>query len=135
MINWFDKHITISWLITIIITGIIFYLSSLTFPSGGTPTTNFFSILYHFLAFFFLALFLLISLIQGRINQTLLITGILIAIIYSISDEIHQYFVPGRASSISDILINTAGILTSSIIYSIHCINCNNKKKKDRIIF
>jgi len=32
-----------------------------------------------------------------------------IASLYGVADEIHQYFVPGRVCSISDILINAAG--------------------------
>lgn len=30
--------------------------------------------------------------------------------LYAVSDEIHQYFVPGRSCQISDILLDTAGV-------------------------
>lgn len=118
MITWFEKHYKISWTITIIIAITIFYLSSKTFdgPPGGV---SYFSIFYHFLAFFYLSFFLLISLIKGKINKNLLIIGLILAILYGISDEIHQYFVPGRASTISDVLINSAGILFAGTLYSI----------------
>lgn len=135
MINWFNKHPITSWLITIIIAIIIFYLSSNPLPIGSTQTTNIFSILYHFIAFFFLALFLLISLVQGKINKTLLLTGIILAILYGASDEFHQSFVPGRNSSFKDILTNSAGILLSGTIYSLHCLRNNNKLVKDKIVF
>ena len=38
--------------------------------------------------------------------------SILISLIYAISDEIHQIFVPGRAGRITDVFIDLAGILT-----------------------
>ncbi len=44
--------------------------------------------------------------------------GIILAIIYGISDEIHQLFVPGRFASTKDILINSFGILLTSLAYS-----------------
>jgi len=118
-IIWFEKHNKISWTITILIAIIIFYLSSKTFPTTATPTTNFLSIAYHFFAFFFLAFFLLISLIKGKINKPLFAIAILIAVLYGISDEIHQYFVPGRFSSLKDVLINSTGILFASVVYGV----------------
>lgn len=42
---------------------------------------------------------------------------ILFSFIYSISDEIHQHFVPGRYSSITDILINSIGLFIGHKIY------------------
>lgn len=33
------------------------------------------------------------------------------ALIYAISDEFHQSFVPGREAAVSDVMIDTAGIL------------------------
>ena len=39
----------------------------------------------------------------------------LFCVLYALSDEIHQYFVPGRACRIFDIGIDTAGILTAII--------------------
>ena len=35
---------------------------------------------------------------------------------YAISDEIHQLFVPGRSFQISDILTDTAGVITGTLI-------------------
>ena len=44
-------------------------------------------------------------------------SGIILVILYGVSDEIHQLFVPGRFFSLSDILTNTAGILSSMVAY------------------
>jgi len=105
-ISWFEEHNKISWTITILIAIIIFYLSSITFegiPTGQTIN----SYIYHFSAFFSLAFFLLISIIKKNKNQKLIFSGIIIAILYGISDEIHQFFVPGRACSFNDVLTNS----------------------------
>ena len=117
MLTYLEKHTKLSISITILIAITIFYLSSQTFPQGAPgPDFTLKPIIYHFLAFATLNLFLLISITKGK-NKSLILTAITIAILYAISDEIHQLFVPGRHGSISDILIDTIGILTATIIY------------------
>ncbi len=115
MISWFEKNRGISLVITVIIAIIIFYISSLTFPAGRG--TGYLSYVYHFTAFSYLVLFLLISLTKGNPTKNLMIIGIILVIIYGILDEIHQYFIPGRYFSIKDILINSIGILIASMAY------------------
>ena len=39
------------------------------------------------------------------------ITAFLVSVLYAISDEIHQAFIPGRASSIIDVVIDTLGVI------------------------
>lgn len=118
MLSWFEKHNKLSWVITILIAGIIFYISSLTFPPGPPVVFNWKPIVYHFYAFLFFAAFLLISSTKGK-NKKFIVLAIIISIIYAISDEIHQIFVPGRAFAISDILIDSAGILFAGLLYSL----------------
>ena len=36
----------------------------------------------------------------------------IIGALYAVSDEIHQYFVPGRSCQISDMLLDSAGVIT-----------------------
>lgn len=50
-----------------------------------------------------------------------------IAFFYACSDEIHQYFVPGRSSKIIDVIIDTAGAFCGLVIYT----RLYNKKYKD----
>jgi len=117
MITWFEEHNKISWLIVLSIGFIIFHLSSLTFKGVYTgPSIN--SYIYHFLAFFFLSLFLLISMTQGK-HKTFFLVAIFVAILYGISDEIHQFFIPGRYCSLIDILTDSIGILSSGILYTL----------------
>ena len=120
MISWFEKNNKLSWVITFIGAGLIFYISSLVFIP---PTTGYAlgveSILYHICAFFGLGLFLQISLNKGEKNWLVLIAGIFIAIAYGVSDEFHQVFVLGRNCSVLDVGWDSIGIVFSAMVYVI----------------
>ena len=62
--------------------------------------------LAHFTEYFILGI-LIYNLIHSY-NKKLYI-GIIICVIYAISDEIHQSFVPGRSCQLLDILIDSMG--------------------------
>lgn len=132
LISWFEKHNKISLIITIIISIIIFYISSITFPPSEIKTFDWKPIAYHFYAFLFLQLFLLIALTRGK-NRESIFLAIDLAILYAISDEIHQIFVPGRYFAILDILTDSAGILFASLIYILLRYDKLNRKHKIKI--
>ncbi len=50
-----------------------------------------------------------------------LMFSIVISFVYSISDEIHQYFVPERSCSFIDVLIDTSGIITGVLTAMLIC--------------
>ena len=113
--SFFEKHSKLSWFIVIVGAIGIFILSSLSFRgSGGTSNL---AIIYHILAYLFLTLFILIALTKGKPTLLSFLSSILIAIAYSISDEIHQFFVPGRVCGFFDIKLNTIGIALAAFIY------------------
>lgn len=66
--------------------------------------------LAHFTAYFILGLFLFNAITKRKTIYTLLIGSL-----YALSDEIHQYFIPGRACSLVDVLIDSLGILAAII--------------------
>ena len=39
-----------------------------------------------------------------------------LGIVYATSDEIHQYFVPGRACMIEDVFIDTLGVILGILL-------------------
>ncbi len=43
-------------------------------------------------------------------------SSIIFSILYAVSDEIHQLFIPGRAFQFSDILVDTLGILLGAAV-------------------
>lgn len=119
MISWFEKNNKISWTITIILTIMIFYVSSLQFaPSSGPGWQDSKATLYHLTIFFIFAIFLLISLVQGiKKKEGLIFLGIIIAVGYAFLDEFHQLFVPTRSGSLFDVLLDIVGISVAAIGY------------------
>ncbi len=119
MIRLFEKYSKVSWLFVVLIAVSIFYISSLSSEEvalavgfSWQPTA------YHITAFFFLAFFLLPALVKGK-NKNLIFLAVILVVLYGISDEFHQLFVPGRTGSFSDILLNLFGILSASLIYTV----------------
>ena len=45
-----------------------------------------------------------------------IIVSLIIGNIYSITDEVHQYFIDGRSASVLDIGIDTLGVITGIFI-------------------
>ena len=72
----------------------------------------------HFFLYFILGI-LIISICREffPINYKILLLASLIFLLYAISDEIHQLFVPGRSGEIKDILIDYLGSLTGTFCY------------------
>ena len=59
----------------------------------------------------------------------------LFCICYSISDEIHQHFVPGRSCEFRDVCIDTLGVIVGIlIIYVIYRLYKNKKQKEQKHI-
>ena len=117
IISWFEKYWFVSLLIAIFFAGLIYYISdtpSSGFPSGLGIKTK----IYHLGVYFLLAFFISLAIIRGKINNKyLIIIALLVSVAYGISDEIHQFFVPGRNSTFRDVFINTTGVLMAIVFY------------------
>jgi len=104
-------------IVTIILAAGIFYLSSRTFPPG--PKIIDISVIYHILIFFYFSFFLFFAIKgENKLKLKYLIISLIITILYAASDEIHQFFVPGRSCSFVDFLTDSAGILFSCFLIS-----------------
>ena len=116
MIDWLEKKRYAAIILTLLIALEIFYFSSISMISNGQVGMGFIPIIYHLTVFFLFNFFLLIA-IKG--NKKIKISYVIIAlgasIIYALSDEFHQIFVPFRNPSIQDLLIDTIGIFLSTI--------------------
>jgi len=53
----------------------------------------------------------------------------LMGVLYAVSDEIHQYFVPERSCEVRDMLIDSAGVAVG-ILLSLLLVSCIQKHKK-----
>ncbi|MEN9626216.1 MAG: VanZ like family [archaeon] len=109
------RYVVISWMMAVFVWFFIFYTSSLTFATGGG--TGYLSYIYHFSVFFAFAFFLLVASLQGRFKKEIFALVIILAIVYGISDEFHQYFVPGRYYDYKDMLLDGAGAMGAGIVY------------------
>lgn len=49
-------------------------------------------------------------------NKKKIIYSVLLCMLYAITDEIHQHFVPGRSCELRDVLIDTTGALLGIFI-------------------
>jgi VanZ family protein len=117
MIKWFERHSRISWGVTFIIAATMFYLSSRTFDGVPGPP-GFLGYIYHFSSYFFLGAFLMLSVVKGK-YQKLALPCALAGIIFGVTDEIHQLFVPGRACDIHDLGLDSLGIGFAFLVYLI----------------
>ena len=59
--------------------------------------------------------------------------AILIGVVYAITDEIHQHFVPGRACMLLDIFIDSLGVVLGVFIYSFVKSLCKSYLKNKKV--
>ena len=72
----------------------------------------------HFFEYLILGILVYYMFKQFNVNKTIICT-LLLCIIYSCSDEIHQLFIPGRTGKIIDCLIDALGSITGILLYKI----------------
>jgi len=82
----------------------------------------------HMFLYVVLAILVFLELSTYAVKRIFSITS-LISICYAISDEIHQYFVPGRSCELRDVLIDTFGVIIGIAIVKI-ARNLANKTKE-----
>lgn len=88
---------------------------------------NIFRETMHFIEYFIFGMLIINCLIQYKVDKKIL-SAIMIAFIYCVSDEIHQIFVPGRAFEYLDIFLDSSGAIFGIFIYNL--INKNMYKIK-----
>jgi VanZ family protein len=105
-------------LMTILTASLIFYASSIKTTAGEASGINL-AAFYHFGIFFMLTFFLSLSLKNGSLDKKTLSIILLLSLAYSLSDELHQLFVPGRFSSLKDVAIDFSGSLLSVFVLKV----------------
>lgn len=72
----------------------------------------------HFLAYFILSLLIFnATQLSSFSKKNAILFTLIISILYAISDEIHQMFVPGRGPAVKDVLIDSSGAILGIVIY------------------
>lgn len=126
----------VHWLPVVIWMGLIFYLSHQPAEQSSELSSGFMDILLHilfaifpadgdfpylhffirkaahFFAYFLLGVFVIYA-VRRSVKQLLRSTYItlIICILYAISDEVHQLFIPGRSGEIRDVMIDSLGAI------------------------
>lgn len=96
------------WIVSCVVMGLIFLISSFPAPEELSvfPRAD---KLYHILEYGLLASFIYLAREKSRASIYPILIPFLIASLYGISDEMHQYFVPGRQADMFDALADAAG--------------------------
>ena len=92
--------------------------------------------LAHFLIFAALGFFAINSLLTFKMSYKLkFLISITFSFLYALSDEIHQYFVPGRAFQISDLAVDTSGAIIGVVVWFVLFILIKTiiKRRKSKI--
>jgi VanZ family protein len=92
---------------------LIFYFSSQSDPSPGIG--NFGHVVAHFTEYFVLAGLWAWALLPA-LGLRALAVAFVVAVVYAISDEWHQSFVPRRDSDPVDVLVDGAGAATAVVV-------------------
>jgi VanZ family protein len=111
----------VSWVLVSIHMTVIFYLSSISqFPKAVPDWVFYFDKVVHFIVFGVLGLLFLNAWLGGQwrcVDLTSVMVSVTFTMLYGISDEIHQMFVPGRTPSIGDIIADTTGALVLCLMF------------------
>ena len=109
---------TTSVVLLLIWMGVIFFFSSLPQPQGSMEWS--FELLLrklaHFFEYFTLCFLFYWSGIQRVKPRQALIIALVGSLVYAISDEFHQSFVPGRHATLMDVSIDAFGIATMGLL-------------------
>lgn len=75
--------------------------------------------------------FSLFSTFSIKERKRMLFAGLL-GISYAVTDEIHQLFVPGRTGKITDVYIDSLGVITGVLCMKLCIMICKQLKKKNQ---
>ncbi len=74
----------------------------------------------HFFSYLLLGILILNAFkLSNMVTGKSLLFTLIICVLYAVSDEVHQLFVPGREGQISDVLLDSAGACAGAAIYLI----------------
>jgi len=105
--NWWSR-LNIYWIISLLYMGLIFLFSSFP-PPMELPSFSFADKLAHLLEYGLLASLIYFALGKSQANTHPVFVPFLIAFLYGLSDEVHQYFIPGRDADVFDAVADAVG--------------------------
>ncbi len=122
----------IFWLLTVAVMYVIFMFSAATADESEQVSQNLLGLIIEYIGQFishntlrklahfteFAALgFCMTGAIHFTFEKRNFFVSFIPCVVYSISDEIHQHFVPGRACRVFDMFVDSCGIATGILIF------------------
>lgn len=108
----------------ILIAIVIFIFSSLPSPPDIKLSVTNEDLVKHAIAYmvfgFFIARALFFQHPLVGLRKQYIIFAIIFGILYGISDEFHQLFVPGRSSEVRDALADTVGVIIGTLLFHLN---------------
>lgn len=71
----------------------------------------------HFIIYFILGILVAFVLVKNDLKHKVFCITFLFCVLFAISDEIHQLFVPGRGGMLEDLTLDSLGALTGIVFY------------------
>lgn len=115
------QYVAAYWLPVIVYCFFIFILSSLPYPEKA-PKYPHMDKVFHFIEYAVLGALFLRAFKTLRFNDKkylVIFLSVTASIIYGLSDELHQYFIPYRNASFMDIVADAAGSIFG-VVFSAH---------------
>ena len=110
-------HVALRWLSVALWMGVIFGVSSI--PSLASPLESFYDFiarkLAHMAEYGVLTVLLFRAVRIHTSNAHALLIAAVVAVLYALSDEWHQTFVPGREGSLRDVAVDALGVVGMSL--------------------
>lgn len=108
-----------NWFLVFLCMGVIFYFSHQ--PAQDLPPLFMYQdIVFHFLSYCILAYFFSRALKHSNTalsHAKIIIFSVCFGVLYGASDELHQFFIPGRNSAFTDVMIDGLGSLSGGPLY------------------
>lgn len=128
MLKKLEEHPKLLWFIIILYMSLIFYFSSISYPPQPMKGVKEAPIIEHIIEFAILGILLIPgfrSLKFWNFHKNAFIFALIFGILYGISDEVHQHFVPGRCAELIDVIANSVGVILGVLF-----VKLNSTEKK-----
>jgi len=114
VVSWLESKPAVSWMVVVAYALAIFYLSSVPFLEQpfGLPASM--SLVEHLFEYFWFGFFVSVAFKSKKVEGVL--PAFLLSAFYGLTDEFHQFFVPGRDVSVLDFTSNAVGCLLGVLL-------------------
>ncbi len=106
------------WLAVLLWMGVIYWLSSISDLAAPFPTLAHIIVRKFAHAFEFGVLTLFLIRAFHRPRPAILVLSAIVALVYAVSDELHQGAVAGRVATVHDVVVDAWGAIIAALVYA-----------------